>query len=1682
MEVRVQKKKNKFPVDGKKLHTVWKILAVVLSICVLAGGIALWGRQEPALAADFNLEKNPNTGKYIFNVVEVVPEKQSAILGLFIKGEEHQTISIDKFEEFLNVANPNLWWAENYIYTDNKVDSNGNRPFSVEVINGHKKIVNNEIFKLYMLGIGVFDSSKSYYDNLKSTVNQNKLTEFDSKYELNYQIVTPDELDNMDLNKIQYIHFGGTTQISSYPQFYAQVGNGGSASDSGKTYNKDFSWNTALALYERAISDNSRMSVSMSAYQMVRLSHTWNIYKLYQMLHYFDDPSIFRETFNGGKLVTEYGYIDKSNGYMYVRWDTGNQWAEKKDWDDSYISQLDIKNYGHTGMLSHRQESNYIPEKYDNILLFNKSGECYFDNFVSTESVNKILKPGSSGGNPPEEPEDGSIKVLEIQPCNSYWLVDQTNLHQLAIAIDEDEDDISVTYVTPNTLNGMTVDLVAEYDLIVIGSNVDTYRNGTPYTEQAPYYHIGAFNDAVTLPTLLNGLLKKDYTTSEDFLALVKAANPNAAFSVGTIGLVGSKNYLWNAGIREQWGNNVKNYFLKNVKLELELHQNSKEEPTSRARFSGNDLTRYMQEQMAEFVQSGQPVVTTTDILLLSQKRLNILNGMEEEDLKEFLEEKEDARIYLGLGGIKDERDYFSNDKTVSMEYITEMQSYSWDKVKNTGKKIISLKKPWKPSVSIQNHTLQKDDDGNDILTIAEKGKKDIDLNSLGKTNAPTFEYQIQMPDGAKPEDCRMTIVIDRNGDGIFDEMGAGSSGKDGKKGSQNNATDTILNDQVFTYDFSELPSDSYDVDGQMLTGTYTAPEAVTSLEEFCEFRVIIHAKNNLLRGVWTGYLRPNVKQKNVKVLEITPYKTEKGKSLADNYQFKTYIEQLGTDREFLFDFNDGFDTILLYEFEQQCLEGTITAESLKQYDLIVVGTNFSSKSEDGAVDPREQKMAEVLKTYTDTLKRPIIFTNDSFSYVNSANYYSPIKQNYYFKDMTLKEGEKLKALNDPSLFDGINYRKVRLDATQYDTISGKNDELLKKQEDLDENMSGTVYLEPENKPLYEEQIQKGTYRALLYPLKTDLLPEDDRYAEDYTLGWNGLIFNNGTITVPGSYHSSFSGTKYVNVDLKSSEVAELLKKFGYVISSDNLFLWFNEYQTKMGYITEQEYIDAQTRNDTKSINIYVDAWWRDVNVLLKDFFFQYQKKVSLPLDTQVIPSTIPGYVLFDGKYLAEEVIDTFKEEYAYKWQMAVLGSGDDDTGSGKQTYTLSPVASSNHALYPEQNAWNYYLTQAMRQLVGMDRFSVTTDIERKKKRDYGSTYQYGTVEEIQGYTNGVLLEYAYIPPEGSPWSSILQTQSQYEAPELQLGTKPRTTYIDELNEGPIGQYPFKVMSDDDTKIAINENHAPYYQLDLERETGEGKIDDVTVWYTLTDTGVNDSSKYFEVSRKDAGNNYYLYSKGKSYYTGFSLCDILSEGESEKELVPEAEMKLFINTIYAALNGETEETAYYDTVLQEGGTVSGIEMAGDVGAPNRYTCYYDEYDEVLELSFRVQKINAADGETTPLTVGRKGEKGENGLPEVDELDETAYTLTGLPEENGVSNFPVVKVTGEPGTKGSLGSEVSDIWYTLRFNGDKGEGKIPDDMDGMTLIIGPKAAESKTLRPDSIYAEIRFVKRNLFELD
>ena len=1715
MEVRVQKKKNKFPIDGKKLHTVWKVLAVILSVCVLAGGIALWNRQEPALAGSFNMEKD-SENRYIFNIVEVVPETNQAILGFYIQGKEN--ISKQKLETLLQTSEFYKEYDYNkFFYWEGKGNSTQNEPFTVvQGANGSKTLVNNEVFKLFMLGIGTFDPQKSIWENYQA--NKAALETFDKEFVINYKVVTPSGLEAMtksEKDKINYLHIASGNQITGAQQLFGKAGMEKPKTSDNFKANNDISWDTALNIYYLAISENVRMSVSISSAPFRQGTPTSsNMFRLYQMLNYADDPADFKNWFEDGTSTNENNFIDKNTGIIHE-----NKNNHTDDWRVDNLNTLPRKDVGPNGGNFAWRAEDFIPPKWDNILIYRDDDQTgYLDFVAGRDNIEKILdfadnKP-SGGGNPPEEPEDGTVKVLEIEPSNSYWLSGPGHLAKLATAIDVDEDDISVTYVTPNTLNGMTVDLVAEYDLILVGDDVSLFSNATgkSYSADRPYSNIGFYDDAVKTQTLLNGLLKDDYDTPEGFQTLIQNNSADAVFNLSGFIPTPSTSPYWNAGIRNQWGSGSSIYILKNIELYLQL--GAPASSISSARFSGNDLSRYMQKELARYIKSGQPIVIRNKLREIAVARINDFNktDLSKNGEKNELPENQtlsvhDARLYLALAGVEDEREYYDSGKSISTEYLESdsINVYAWESALEKDDGVIELKTQYKPQIQINDTGNKKDENGIPLPTIIEKGKPGEikpDLSSISKDNSLTFNYEIMFPSGTNIKDCLMTVVVDRNGDGIFDEEGEGKTFIKEKQGKQNNATDTIQNDKVYQYKFSEKQEGTdYSVENGLIKGTFVSEGPVNAKEEICQFRVSVTAapKSNdvLLKGVWTGYMRPALKIKNVKILQITPYeKGVGGKALSQNHQFIKWIQEAEkVGEEYHFDFANGYVEMSEDQFAQNCESGEITLKSLKEYDLIIAGTDFSTEASDKIIDTDRLKAGEVLKGYTEQLKRPLIMTNDSISYVNSANYVTPEERKYHYRYLTIAEGKELQRQGKLNSSNS-ELKKVKVYEEEYKGIEEKNKDIQDKDKGFEGE--GTVYLDP-TQVWVTEEASAGTYNALYLPV-TQTMAKDGRNFKDYWIGYDLGWWLSDKIKVKVAAQDNNW------VEVRASDFEQLLGN-GFVYQPYWGILPLPSYYTKIGYVTEKElrnwYLKEPEKEDsielrqiTEKISIG-SLKYQKYNFFYKDIHSKF--RMEIPISEKVVDTEneikIAGdtyYNFTDGsgkKYLATKSTEKVWKKYKEEWQIKEeIKSGQT---ADEVQYALAEVAGEKDALYPNKNNWNYFFTQSLRYIIGMDRFAVTTDLKKEEKRDSGSSRRWAKRTAIQGFTNAALLEYAYLPPEDAAWGNGVNTKSPYADPLLKLGTAPRTNRIEMLNEGTIGLYPFSITNENysNQKIEIAKNHAPLYQLDLERETGEGKIDDVTVWFTFAGAGDGSSqqekneSKYFDTTVRDARNNYYLYSKGKIYYTGFSLYDVTEGTESEDaQLVPDMEMKLFINTIYAALNSETEETTCYDTVVREGGTVSGIELAQDAGAPNRYTCYYDEYDETLELSFRVQKISAADGETTPLTIGKKGEKGENGLPAVNEFNETVYTLSGLPEENGVSNFPVVKIAGEQGTKGSMGSGASDIWYTLRFTWDKGEGKIPDDIDGMTMIIGPKTAETGALRQDCIYAEIRFVKRNLFELD
>lgn len=1615
MEIRIEKKK-KYPFpDRRKLHKIWKILLAGLVICLLVGGM-VWqlGRRATAQAEGENkynmdtvtvTENGVTKTKYVFNVVEVVPQKSQAILGLFISGQEDKIIPVAEIQSFVKNNETYKEYDYNklfYFWNKNgdgsfsgKEASTGVEPFTVEKETGLLK--NNEIFKLYMLGIGNIDSNLSTSENLVK--NKDVLGKFDAQFQISYQIVTPEQLTSDMVRHTQYLHIGSGWQIQGINNLYKRTGHNDLAESGSQKFVTDItSFSIVDEIYQRAISKNDRLSISINSYPFWNdnndgKSQTYNIYKLYRMLNHFDDTGKFKEFYKDGELGKGNSYIDKQTG------DIINGANRYSSWNEHYLNLLSNSHNYPTASYYSARPGNYIPENYDNILLYNSQGGVGGAGFFESREnirgtsgsggdINSILNFNKYKPSDTPEPQDIEVKVLEIEPCTDFRF-QNNEAEQLKFAewLNVSSNSIEYTFVTPNELNGMTVDIISEYDIVYIGDRVGKLGGGTSYHNQGtsrgyPYQHIGSLEDSAITNTLVNGLLSKDMTNSAAFKEL--AGKEIKGSPIGS--------------------------FLRNVDIEIELGQ--KLDLLGHARFSGNDVTGYMKEQLKDYVNSGLPVVVAPSIIQISQDLAT--------DLKKTKPSNAiDGNIYAVFA-----ETIFADKALGKYNNIYQDESYA------SGD--IHLLKDDKPKLEVID--TRANDEQQYILKNDGEGPKNLSM--LEKSNELQFGYKIEL---SKSDEYTMKVIIDQNGDGIFDEPKEQSKLTSGIVENNDERQDIVY---------------SQTLNGLSPEGIFTTPGPIHSVKEICQFRVIIETKESKLRTSWTGYMRSDLSQNKVKILQIMS--DESDSAIVAHEEFKTLVEMIDSP-EYEFDFKEGIDTVTVSEFENDFTD----KNALDGYNLIIVGFDFGTHFTD-----IESDALKVLQQYIAEKKKPVIFTKDSISYVNTGYYRAPEEVNYAWVKMTV--GDVAQIGGESNLKEGENYRRKDLTKEEYQRYVEANKEI--------KNDKDKIFLEA----LSEKEV--GAYKAIFLPVTENKI-SDGRENLWLNLGYSGKIL--------GVVHEPWRALKSDNTFyyLTPKQIKNVLEYKGYETSIDESGFWVDYYDLNLGWITKDEfntsYQDISTQFESpcyKNNTVFSRTYSK--NFILRDLlFYTNMEKTKTISESYIVKGSNfeaadgKTYYLHHGQYLARKVEgETVPEEGSAYWEKKVIinsGTADD------KSYQLAPVAGKSNALYPEKVEWGYNMSQDLRMTLGMDRFGITRKIDDKEEsRDTGTTRKNKKIpEEIQGFTNGLLLEYSANDTQGG-YPGV----QPYSDSTVKLGTAPRTTAIEMMNEGVISGYPFKIETDEMNRLTVEENHAPYYQLDLERSLNKNKTDDITVWYTFSGTPeisttnsnkVTLDSNYFELTRRDAGNNYYLYSKGNVFYTAYNLPDksvTLSDAQVE-------EMKLFINTIYAALSsGSIENASYYNTQVKNDGAVSQLNISDQIGVNNEYVCYYDESDKSLTLQFCVQKQGGQDSEP-PIRVAIGFKDGTTAGIKLPLFSPSEYIL-----QDGLSldSFPVKGINSEQATV-----DGENTWYRIEipFAQSDENALSQDSLDGQTLLLAAMVDSiGNTVIQDAIHAEIHLVRRNLFNLD
>ncbi len=123
-----------------------------------------------------------------------------------------------------------------------------------------------------------------------------------------------------------------------------------------------------------------------------------------------------------------------------------------------------------------------------------------------------------------------------------------------------------------------------------------------------------------------------------------------------------------------------------------------------------------------------------------------------------------------------------------------------------------------------------------------------------------------------------------------------------------------------------------------------------------------------------------------------------------------------------------------------------------------------------------------------------------------------------------------------------------------------------------------------------------------------------------------------------------------------------------------------------------------------------------------------------------------------------------------------------------------------------------------------------------------------------------------------------------------------------QVNDGVVGHYPYAIDAGSTLTQAVK---GADYTLNLSGNGEDNSIADVTAWYCLGDSLHMETFSSYDVSLKDAANNFYLYSKGNVIYIGE---DEYPYPYGNPDVEPDAsadgvtECRLFVNALMAAYN------------------------------------------------------------------------------------------------------------------------------------------------------------------------------------
>lgn len=538
----------------------------------------------------------------------------------------------------------------------------------------------------------------------------------------------------------KYNRLGHTSQTTNYANGF------GYTNDSEK--NRDITWDVALKMYKRISSEGNYAAIVMDAQSYTDETLTggkqvttqildWNLkpsgdtesnytgynvnmYKLAVMLLSMN-PDLFQELYlSGDSPLIQDGKFLAQEGDAQTYWtmftflpsDVSGE-AVGYSWYSYWTSREKWENYETAGNIMTDGNRNYVNRR---LLTFNSdnsitqafgrdtmdlSSDTYkfqdFKTFMNGEqkastadAVRYILGNGNAS-----DSIDGELKILDIEPCydskNGYELQESF----IRLMIPKFKGEVSIRHMTTAEFIGSSEDLNSTYNMIFLGLDDGAYNHEDKWVgEENKTVSCTKWND-----TLMSG---KIYFHTGDLMTSAEYARGDGRDRSVKFLTKGTKN-----GNKWSWS----------------------DVDSTVLRFPGNDITKLKQNELEDFVQSGNAVIAVPYLYQRNSLRIDQYSN-----ISNFVQ-TETERKAQGDNGVH----FYQADQVVDITGYIQQE---------------------KPSVSFgQTPKLYNGDDASD--------PQYLDTDDAGRALLP-FGFTVSDPEQNAKYQCN--VYLDQNQDGKFSE------------------------------------------------------------------------------------------------------------------------------------------------------------------------------------------------------------------------------------------------------------------------------------------------------------------------------------------------------------------------------------------------------------------------------------------------------------------------------------------------------------------------------------------------------------------------------------------------------------------------------------------------------------------------------------------------------------------------------------------------------------------------------------------------------------------------------------------------------------------------------------------------------------------------------------------------